>query len=1126
MDDDRMEQELAEHKAAVAASGGDDTPPPSETPPAPPPSPPRDSVPVRARKGIGTDAERAASAVALERHANYSPSAAQTKAAEKARADRKGKLLAEFKGHYDKPIEQRDRVGHKYAQEAKNTGPRNKTTDAIKETASSVIEAANSTEGKALDMVGRALIGGSAANIAKSGSVIASALATEHEQATNTERLAATESHLKDYADSKRNLHEDFDNIRAVSKIPSASHPQEPGAAPFKRSDLSVEEAAKESKLTRLRWKALMPTLARGLKASEFAKASGKGDALAKEIKTEHIAIQTSAAPGTKAKDLAVEGTYMGDITRLAKGKKRMKLSRDRKRELEGVERQQNDLKLKAEAEIAARKRGVGVHQGYDFDKEQDDYYDHEKQKKQLEGDATKNLKKRTSSRIFGSGKPEFTPDEQAKHAKAQSGFNDATAGAQSRRAAEAQRHKSAMASIEKQYVNKNKLGSAADHGVYFKPGTPASIKDQYKKHDKAIKALSTPATLSDLTKYMGEGDDADAAESHWKGMKNLETLRDTGLDLKQTEDLAKHKEGMSQIEKRRKTGLSSQDRKAKEYLQARPNAIYKEQRDETMALKNAGDRRVEADGTIKMFDPTKDTAESLAKTRGEKASQAANQGFSTLKEGADIASGSSKVQMKALREGNTRKAKLTAGVSLGVEAGKIASHASGGAGHAVIAGYQATVKAGQAVGSLGKAATAQGADRADAKDDQLSVITGKRQQEDRPINWQHAGLAADAPDDVLESLGSLYSAGSQLNDVYDDVERHSAADAHEHGGARESSDDSDAEAVSPEQPVAPVNKDEEEEHEDSDEEEVEGEEEEHVAPVAPVNKDEEEEHEDSDEEEVEGETDEDETPDDDANSAHKPDTDDIPAEEPAVDPDLSDKERTSITIPAEGPTDDADLSDKERTSISKESDPEEKNEGSLADGLLAEKDDEDEDEEEEDEEEVEGKEDENDPTKKKRKKRKKKPVSTVTPSVVPTPPGPAPAPQPSVSEDTDRYKDLLGSRLGDKGKRRKFVNGRVSGFSSQNQGTSTAQRVAAGDKSWTWGWLSRAFSGKKSASSGGGAELSPDNLPAQANAKNFRQFSSLPERPKLDDSEGSTASKGSWFSRMWGSGRSSFKSR
>jgi len=201
-------------------------------------------------------------------------------------------------------------------------------------------------------------------------------------------------------------------------------------------------------------------------------------------------------------------------------------------------------------------------------------------------------------------------------------------------------------------------------------------------------------------------------------------------------------------------------------------------------------------------------------------------------------------------------------------------------------------------------------------------------------------------------------------------------------------------------------------------------------------------------------------------------------------------------------------------------------NEGSLTDGLLAEKDDEDEEEEEEDEEEVEGKEDENDPTKKKRKKRKKKPVSTVTPSVVPTPPGPAPAPQPSVSEDTDRYKDLLGSRLGDKGKRRKFVNGRVSGFSSQNQGTSTAQRVAAGDKSWTWGWLSRAFSGKKSASSGGGAELSPDNLPAQANAKNFRQFSNLPERPKLDDSEGSTASKGSWFSRMWGSGRSSFKSR
>ncbi|MCX8526891.1 MAG: hypothetical protein ORN20_01970, partial [Candidatus Nanopelagicales bacterium] len=165
-------------------------------------------------------------------------------------------------------------------------------------------------------------------------------------------------------------------------------------------------------------------------------------------------------------------------------------------------------------------------------------------------------------------------------------------------------------------------------------------------------------------------------------------------------------------------------------------------------------------------------------------------------------------------------------------------------------------------------------------------------------------------------------------------------------------------------------------------------------------------------------------------------------------------------------------------------------------------------------------------PGKVKKKTKKKKPVSTATPSVVPAPPGPAPAPQPSVNEDTDRYKDLLGSRLGDKGKRRKFVNGRVSGFSSQNQGTSPAQRVAAGDKSWTWGWLSRAFSGKKSASSGGGAELSPDNLPAQANAKHFRQFSSLPERPKLDDSEGSTASKGSWFSRMWGSGRSSFKSR
>ena len=1158
MDDDRMEQELAEHKAAVAASGGGATPPPSE----PPPSPPSNSAPVIRRKGIGTDQERTASATALERLANYSPSAAQTKAAEKARADRKGKLLAEFKGHYDKPIEQRDRVGHKYAQEAKNTGPRNKTTDAIKETASSVIEAANSTEGKALDMVGRALIGGSAANIAKSGSVMASALATEHEQATNTERLAATESHLKDYADSKRNLHEDFDNIRAVSKIPSASHPQEPGAAPFKRSDLSVEEAAKESKLTRLRWKALMPTLARGLKASEFAKASGRGDALAKEIKTEHIAIQTSAAPGTKAKDLAVEGTYMGDITRLAKGKKRMKLSRDRKRELEGVERQQNDLKLKAEAEIAARKRGVGVHQGYDFDKEQDDYDDHETKKKQLEGDATKNLKKRTSSGWFGSGKPEFTPEEQTKHAKAQSGFNDATAGAQSRRAAEAQRHKSAMASIEKQYVNKNKVGRAADQGVSFKPGTPASIKDQYKKHAKTAQAISTPATLSDLSKYMGEGDDADAAESHWKGMKNLETLRDTGLDLKQTEDLAKHKEGMSQIEKRRKTGLSSQDRKAKEYLHARPNAIYKEQRDETMALKNAGDRRVEADGTIKMFDPTKDTVESLAKTRGEKASQAANQGFSTLKEGADIASGSSKVQMKALREGNTRKAKLTAGVSLGVEAGKIASHASGGAGHAVIAGYQATVKAGQAVGSLGKAATAQGADRADAKDDQLSVITGKRQQEDRPINWQHAGLAADAPDDVLESLGSLYSAGSQLNDVHEDVARHSAAEhgANAPGEADESSDDShkvptgDPELQSdattteltkddaitegakeaPGNPLAPPT---EEDVVPTEETTTDPQEQSDVTTQATVPAEE-----DKPEEGVTPvdnlELDEDL---DDAAGAKASREDVIPTEEPAVSPDLLEEERTSITdksvVDSKANLEDSQVTDEHAEAPEEDVKPEEvtepetavdeEPEASLSDGLLAKTDDEDEGEEGEEEEEVEGKEDENDPTKTKRKKRKKKkPVSTATPSVVPAPPGPAPAPQPSVNEDTDRYKDLLGSRLGDKGKRRKFVNGRVSGFSSQNQGTSTAQRVAAGDKSWTWGWLSRAFSGKKSASSGGGAELSPDNLPAQANAKNFRQFSNLPERPKLDDSEGSTASKGSWFSRMWGSGRSSFKSR
>ena len=1157
MDDDRMEQELAEHKAAVAASGGGATPPPSE----PPPSPPSNSAPVIRRKGIGTDQERTASATALERLANYSPSAAQRKAAEKARSDREDKLLADFKGHYDKPIEQRDRVGHKYAQEAQNPGPRNKTTDSIKEPASSVIEAANSTEGKALDTVGRALMGGSAANIAKSGSVIASALATEHEQATNTERLAATDSHLKDYSATKRNMHEDFDNIRAVSKIPSASHPQEAGAAPFDRSTLSPADAEKESKLTRLRWRALMPTLARGLKASEFAKASGKDDALAKEIKREHIAIQTSATPGTKAKDLAVEGTYTGDITRLAKGKKRMKLSRDRKRELEGVERQQSDLKDKADAELAARKRG-GVHQGYDFDKEQDDYDDHGTKKEQLEEEAKRNLQKRTSSGWFGSRKHEFTTDEQDKHAKAQSGFNDATKGAQSRRASDAQSHKSAMARIAKDHVNKSKLGPASTGGVSFKADTPRGVIDEYLRHDKAVQALSTPATLSNLSTYMGEGDDAEAAESHAKGMKNLETLRDTGLDLKQTEDLAKHKEAMSQIDKRRQTGLSSQDRKAKEYLQARPNAIYKEQRDETMALKNAGDRRVEADGTIKMFDPTKDSAEALAKTRGEAVSQAANRGFSTLKEASDIASGSSTVQMKALREGKTGKAKLTAAVSLGVEAGKIASHASGGAGHAVIAGYKGTVKAGQALGSLGKAATAQGADRADAKDDQLSVITGKRQQEERPINWQHAGLTAEAPDDVVESLGSLYSAGSQLNDVHEDVERHSAAEhgANAPGEADESSDDShkvptvDPELQSdattteltkddaitegakeaPGNPLAPPT---EEDVVPTEETTTDPQEQSDVTTQATVPAEE-----DKPEEGVTPvdnlELDEDL---DDAAGAKASREDVIPTEEPAVSPDLLEEERTSITdksvVDSKANLEDSQVTDEHAEAPEEDVKPEEvtepetavdeEPEASLSDGLLAKTDDEDEGEEGEEEEEVEGKEDENDPTKTKRKKRKKKkPVSTATPSVVPAPPGPAPAPQPSVNEDTDRYKDLLGSRLGDKGKRRKFVNGRVSGFSSQNQGTSTAQRVAAGDKSWTWGWLSRAFSGKKSASSGGGAERSPDDLPAQANAKNFRQFSSLPERPKLDDSEGSTASKGSWFSRMWGSGRSSFKSR
>lgn len=486
--------------------------------------------------------------------------------------------------------------GARFVEGARNTRSGSGAAMAVNDVAESVHGVAASSVGKAVGKATAGGIGGDPAKFVASVATVTQAGAQAIDQ-FDSGRNAVYAQSKQVYKKSSENRQNALEGLHSLN---------------MKESDqLTDEQRANESKILRNVWKTTGNNIAKGLKTAALAKTTGnKGELLSENSMKHTSGGQTDLAPGEIAEvEHVSNGSMYGNAKRRYNDGDSQKLSADRKAIDEQLAEHQNSLEDRRDYELKLRAPFMGMSaQAYDPKNAGDEtnqfFMDEHAAKKvhrngiaDLETTAQTELGARKKTNTYMgvtiSHSQELHADEEAHYAAAKDGYDSATSEAVARR--EAHRKKNSDTYQELHKKTPWKINKAIGAGA-----TPLAEEEKGKKnHAKAEKTkLGTPPTLDNLKPYMTELQLAQA-NSHDRTMKNLESVRDTGLTLDQHDEMAQHHAGLDEIGARKRMGLSKGDREELAATEKRRAELRNSQREHDQTISDHLGEAADAQGRI-----------------------------------------------------------------------------------------------------------------------------------------------------------------------------------------------------------------------------------------------------------------------------------------------------------------------------------------------------------------------------------------------------------------------------------------------------------------------------------------------------------------------------------------------
>jgi len=574
--------------------------------------------------------------------------------------------MERMKAGYDQDVASGTRApGARFLEGARNTRSGSGTAMAVNDAAESVHDIAASGVGRAVGAAVGGGIGGDPAKFVASVSTVAQAGSQAIDQ-FDSGRNAVYAQSKQVYEKSSDNRQSAMDSLHALN---------------MKASDqLTDEQRANESKVLRNVWKTTGRNIAKGLKTAALATTTGnKGELLSENLMKHTSGGQTDLAPGEVAqKEHVAEGSMYGKMKRRYNDGDSKKLSADRKATDEQLGEHQKSLEDRRDYELKLRAPFMGmsvqVHDPSNTDDETNQFFMDEHDAKKVHTKGIKDLgvtaaaelekrEKKPTSWGKTTSHQALLADEQEQHDAAKAGYDSATSEAIALR--EAHRKKNSDTFDELHNVTPGKLHKGAKQFANFVTGgrvetakTLTVQEKEKKEHAKAEKTkLGTPHTLENLKPYMTEEQLA-LASNHDRTMKNLESVRDTGLNLDQHDEVAEHKAGLEEIGVRKTTGLSKGDREELAETQKRRADLRDSQREHDQTI---GDHLGEtADAQGRFGGAYQNEDEVTSPTILGRIAQGAVSTAGGLRTGAGILSGKDSYARPALAHGDLGTAAAT----------------------------------------------------------------------------------------------------------------------------------------------------------------------------------------------------------------------------------------------------------------------------------------------------------------------------------------------------------------------------------------------------------------------------------------------------------------------------------
>jgi len=637
----------------------------------------------------------------------------------------------------------------------------------VNDAAESVHGLARSDAGKAVGSAASSVLGGDPAKLVASGATVTQSVAQAVDQ-TDAGRKA-------EYARSKR--------VYARSSARRSEAIEALHRENIQKGDtLTEEQQAQRSQTVRGAWRAVAGNLGKGLRTSALAKATGNSGELLDESAMKHtVGKKTDLAEGEVAEESdIVSGSTYGDLKRkLTKGNSQ-KLSTDRKATLAQLESHQKALEDQAWREKALR--GIGAadtsesvddpEDSYSFIDEQEKSRTHTAGIDELKKTAKAKLKERKKGGTFGIGsKQVLHPEEQSQYDAAKTEYDAATSDAIALREAHLKKHTDAYNALHERTTGATKRAFGFSNEL-----TEAETQKK-KYHHAEMTRLMTPHTVENLKGYMSESQLASATQ-HGRTMKNLESVRDTGLDLQQHADMAKHERELAEIKHRKTTGLSRSDEAELEQTKRRIALVYDSQREHNEGIEENLGKAAGAEGRFGGVDRSDNVDPSTYKSTWF--GRLATGGVSAaggMRTGARILGGKDKDSRAALEARKFGEAGLTGAMGVIHEAGGMAAQALGSPIDTkdAVKPIQGVLHGGAEVleGALGPEA-----EREAQRKVQREYTTGVRHEDalTTPVNWMgstdHGQASKDYSgmfqgglselDETLSDASSTYEAGKE----------------------------------------------------------------------------------------------------------------------------------------------------------------------------------------------------------------------------------------------------------------------------------------------------------------------------------------------------------------------------